>query len=165
MAKHNLDIFNEVLFDFDIFSITCNESIYTVINELNIALNIDFQLKELLDFIHKDGAKFYFPLYSFFHSELSIEFNLISNQTSFQPNESKIAQQNFDLFSGDIEHTTMLLPELEKSDYFLIIKGDNRSQHNHDIFESFRKNPNFITTSEIYLETLKDKKSKNNLLF
>ncbi len=165
MAVHTLDILNDEHFDFDIFSITSTETIYTIINALNNDLNIDFKLRDLLDFSHKDGEQFYFPLYTFFHEELNIEFNLVSNQTSFQPTESLNSKKDFDLFAGDVERTTKLLPELENSDYFLIIKGDNRYLHNFSIFEAIKKNENFITVFEIYLENLKDKKSKTNLLF
>lgn len=165
MKTHSLDINAEEHFDFDIFSITCTESIYRVVHELNQALNIDLQLNDLLDFTHKVGEDFYFPLYGFMHEELNIEFNLLPNQTSFQPKVETPQKKEFDLFAGDIEQTTKLLPELENSDYFFIIKGDNRYLHNHTIFEAIKLNPAFIIVREIFIEDLKDKKSKGNLLF
>ena len=165
MATYNLDINAEEHFDFDLFSITCTESIYRVVHELNQALNIDLQLTDLLDFTHKQGEDFYFPLYGFNHEELNIEFNLLPNQTSFQPKAEGAKPPEFDLFAGDIEQTTLLLPELEKSDYFLIIKGDNRYLYNHTIFEAIKLNPIFIIVREVFTEDLKDKKSKGNLLF
>lgn len=165
MATHNLDINAEEHFDFDLFSITCTESIYRVVHELNQALNIDLQLNDLLDFTHKQGEDFYFPLYGFIHEELNIEFNLLPNQTSFQPKVEETKPLNFDLFAGDIEQTTSLIPELENSDYFLIIKGDNRYLYNHTIFEAIKLNPAFIIVREVFTEDLKDKKSKGNLLF
>ena len=70
MKTHSLDINAEEHFDFDIFSITCTESIYRVVYELNQALNIDLQQTDLLDFTHKAGEDFYFPLYGFIHEEL-----------------------------------------------------------------------------------------------
>ena len=118
MKTYSLDINAEEHFDFDIFSITCTESIYRVVHELNQALNIDLQLNDLLDFTHKEGEDFYFPLYGFIHDELNIEFNLLPNQTSFQPKKEGVQQTEFDLFAGDVEQTTKLLPELENSDYF-----------------------------------------------
>lgn len=165
MAIHNLDINADEHFDFDLFSITCTESIYRVVHELNQALNIDLQLYDLLDFTHKQGEDFYFPLYGFIHEELNIEFNLLPNQTSFQPKKEGVKPIENDLFAGDIEQTTSLLPELENSDYFLIIKGDNRYLYNHTIFEAIKLNPIFIIVHEVFVEDLKDKKSKNNLLF
>lgn len=165
MAIHNLDINAEEHFDFDLFSITCTESIYRVVHELNQALNIDLQLHDLLDFTHKQGEDFYFPLYGFIHEELNIEFNLLPNQTSFQPKKESEKPAENDLFAGDIEQTTSLLPELENSDYFLIIKGDNRYLYNHTIFEAIKLNPIFIIVHEVFIEDLKDKKSKGNLLF
>ncbi len=165
MKKHSLEINTEEHFDFDIFSITCTESIYRVVFELNQALNIDLQQIDLLDFTHREGEDFYFPLYGFIHEELNIEFNLLPNQTSFQPKKEGTQPKELDLFAGDIEQTTKLLPELENSDYFLIIKGDNRYLHNHTIFEAIKLNPAFIIVLEIFIEDLKDKKAKGNLLF
>jgi hypothetical protein len=165
MATYSLDINAEEHFDFDIFSITCTESIYRVIHELNQALNIDLQLVDLLDYTHKQGEDFYFPLYSFVHDELNIEFNLLPNQTSFQPQINNLKKTEIDLFGGDIEQTTRLIEELENSDFLLIIKGDERYKYNHIIFEAIKLNPIFIIVHEIFIENLKDKKSKSNLLF
>jgi hypothetical protein len=165
MATYSLDINAEEHFDFDIFSITCTESIYRVVHELNQALNIDLQLNDLLDFTHKEGEDFYFPLYTYTHDELNIEFNLLPNQTSFQPKIVGTQPKEFDLFAGDVEQTTRLIPELENSDFFLLIKGDNRYLYNHTIFESIKINPAFIIVHEIFIEDLKDKKAKGNLLF
>lgn len=165
MTTHSLDHSAEEHFDFDIFSITSTESIYRVIHELNEALDIDLQLTDLLEFTHKEGEDFYFPLYGFDHESLNIEFNLIPNQTSFQPKVENSQLKELDLFAGEIEQTTQLLPELVNSDYFLIIKGDNRYLHNHTIFESIKLNPAFIIVRELFIDDLKDKKSKGNLLF
>ncbi len=164
MPTYNLDIYSEEHFDFDVFSITCTESIYRVIHELNHALSIDLQLCDLLDYKHKEGEDFYFPLYSFSHEELNIEFNLIPNQTSFQPYE-KVKQQAQDLFGGEVEQSTKLLPELENADYFLLIKGDNRYLYNFTILETIQKSPSFDSVQEVFVADLKDKKSKSNLLF
>ncbi len=164
MATYSLDINAEEHFDFDLFSITCNESIYRVIHELNRDLNIDLQLIDLLDYTHKEGEDFYFPVYSFLQEELNIEFNLLQNQTSFQPNVKR-QQQSLDLFGGQVEQTTRLMPELDKSDYFLLIKGDNRYLYNHTILETVKSNANFIAVHELFIEDIKDKKSRTNLLF
>lgn len=165
MALHSLDIQSEDHFDFDVFSITSTESIYRVVFEINSVLNVDLQLNDLLDYTHKEGQDFYFPVYTFLHEELNIEFNLLPNQTSFQPFYSKGQQQAPDLFGGDIEHTTKLLPELENTDYFLLIKGDNRLSYNHTIFKTIKMVSTFQMVEEIVLDKLKDKKAKGNLLF
>lgn len=165
MAFHTLDIHSEDHFDFDVFSITCTETIYRVVFEINAALNIDLQMNDLLDYTHKEGQDFYFPVYTFLHEELNIEINLLPNETSFQPFNSKEKQQATDLFGGDVEHTTKLLPELENTDYFLLIKGDNRLSYNHTIFKAIKTVPSFQMVEEIVLDRLKDKKAKGNLLF
>ena len=164
MPTYSLDIHSEEHFDFDLFSITCRESIYRVIHELNNELNIDLQLNDLLDYTHKEGEDFYFPVYSFLHEELNIEFNLLPNQTSFQPNV-KTKQQPQDLFAGEVEQSTKLMPELDKTDYLLLIKGDNRYLYNHTILETIQQNENFIAVHELFIEDIKDKKSRTNLLF
>ena len=165
MATYSLDINAEEHFDFDIFSITSTESIYRIIQQINHDLNIDLQLSDLLDYRHKEGEDFYFPLYHYLHEELNLEFYLIPNQTSFQPNKEQTTQQSFDLFGGEVEQSTKLLPELENSDYFLLLKGDNRYLHNHTVFETMQKNAEFTSVQEIFIEDIKDKKSRNNLLF
>lgn len=165
MPSFNLDINSDEHFDFDVFSIRTTESIYRVVYEINEALNIDLQLSDLLDYTHKEGQDFYFPLYTFWHEELNIEFNVLPNQTSFQPHYAKQQQQATDLFGGNVEHTTRLLPELEKTDYYLLIKGDNRLTYSHTIFSIIKKISSFQMVEEIILDNLKDKKAKGNLLF
>lgn len=165
MPSYSLDIGSEDDFDFDVFSITSTESIYRIVFEINSALNIDLQLNDLLDYTHKEGQDFYFPVYTYLHEELNIEFNLLPNQTSFQPLHARQQQQAQDLFGGDIEHTTKLLPELETTDYFLLIKGDNRLSYNHTVFKTIRSVASFQLVEEIVLDRLKDKKAKGNLLF
>lgn len=164
MPTYSLDIHAEEHFDFDLFSITCNESVYRVIHELNNDLDIDLQLNELLDYTHKEGEDFYFPVYTFPHEDLNIEFNLIQNQTSFQP-ATKRKAPGMDLFGGEVEQTTRLMPELDKTDYLLLVKGENRYLYNHTILETIRKNKNFPDVKELFIEDIKDKKSRTNLLF
>lgn len=164
MPTYSLDITNEEHFDFDVFSIGCNDTIYRVIHELNTGLSIDLQLQDLLEYKHKEGEDFYFPLYSCSHEELNMEFHLIPNQTSFQPYE-KHKPYVVDLFGGDIEQVTKLIPELENTDYFLLIKGDNRYLYSFTILETIRQIPSFSAVQEVFIDDLKDKKAKGNLLF
>ena len=165
MATYNLDINPEEHFDFDVFSITCNDSIYKVIHELNTLLNIDLQLNDLLEFTHKQSEDFYFPLYTFVHNELNMEFNLLANQTAFQPKKEHNTKTDYNLFGGEIEQRISLIPELENVNFFLLVKGDNRYLHNHTIIETVKSNPSFTFVKEIFLEDLRDKKVKHNLLF
>jgi len=163
IKNHSLDIIDDEYFDFTIFSITSTESASHIISVLNQCLNIDFQISQLLDFTHEEGEQFYFPLYAFLHEELNIDFYILANQTSFQPKESKRVSESFDLFLGDVQRTTQLIPELEQTDYFLILKGDNRHKHSYEIFETIKNK--FINVTEIYIEDLKALKSRMNLIF
>lgn len=164
MAKYSLDISSEEHYDFDVFSITSTESVYRIIHELNGLLNIDLQLNTLLDFSHPNGDDFYFPVYVYFHDELNIEFNLLPNQTSYQPHQS-MKHAVSDLFAGEVEQSVKLIPELENTDFFLLLKGDNRFMYNHTVLETIRKSNLLINVNEVFFETLKDKKVKGNLLF
>ncbi len=163
IKNHSLDIVDDEYFDFTIFSITSTESAYHIISILNKCLNIDFQISQLLDFTHEEGEQFYFPLYAFLHEELNIDFYIVANQTSYQPKESKRTNESFDLFLGDVQRTTQLIPELEQTDYFLILKGDNRHKHSYEIYETIKNK--FINVTEIYIEDLKALKSRMNLIF
>lgn len=165
MKTHFLDITSEEHFNFDVFSITCNESIYRVINSVNEHLNIDLQLSELLDYTHTEGEDFYFPVYSFKLIELNIELNLLPNETSLQPNKIKPKEDTFDLFAGEVQQTTKLLPELDTTDFLLLIKGENRYLYNHTILKALEDISLFTSTKEIFMDDLKDKKSRSSLLF
>ena len=168
MATHSLDnISEEHYFDFDMFSISCLESIYRVVYEINEALHVDLQIVELLDYEYQDKEteEFYFPLYSFIDEGLNIELNVLPNKTSFQPPKENASNLSLDLFSDEVEKTMLLIPELDKSNFFLIIKGNNRHLYNHQILQSLQSVPLFSAVTEVFLNELKNKKSKFNLLF
>lgn len=166
MKTHYLDISDEEHFEFDVFSIACNESIYRVINDINEQLSISLAFADLLELSHKEGEDFLFPVYCFKHQELNIEINLIPNETSLQPfyqHTPKTA--TFDLFAGDIELTVKLLPELSTTNYLLLVKGENRYLYNHTILKALQDIKLFEVVKEIFIEDLADKSSRNHLLF
>ncbi len=165
MKKYSLDISNEEVFDFDIIGISCIESHYKAVYEINALLNIELVLETYLEYTHKEGNEFLFPLYQFKDEALSIEYNLIPNQTSYQPPKLKSMKPLPDLFLGEVEESTKLLPELENTNYFFLLKGTNRYLYYHQVLEQIRKCPVFTGVQEIFVEDLKDKKSRGNLLF
>ena len=122
---HTLNNQSDELFDFDIFSITSTESVYRVVHLLNSELAIDLEQADLLDFKLKNDEEFYFPLYSFLHPDLNLEFHLLPNQTTFQPPHHN--KDNFDLFGGNVEQNARLISELENTDpiIFPIFKSDS----------------------------------------
>ncbi len=160
---HTLDNQSDELFEFDVFSITSTESIYRILFVLNAELNIDLEQTDLLEYKLKNDEEFYFPLYSYNHLDLNLEFHLLPNQTTFQPPQKNTA--NFDLFGGNIEQNARLIPELENTDYFLILKGVNRFSHNHSVYDAIKHIKDFILVRELFLNDLNDKKIKYNLLF
>jgi len=165
MKKYALDIPDDDGFDFDIMAISCTESHYKVVHEINSLLSTDLVLDNYLEFTHKEGNEFLFPLYRYTDEELCVEYNLLPNQTSYQPPQLKQGKASGDLFAGAVEESARLIPELENTDYFFMLKGSNRHLYQHLVFEQLRKSEVFATIREIFIEDFKDKRSKGNLLF
>ena len=166
MKTFYLDNNEEEHFDFDVFAITCKQSVYRVISEINEQLALSLAFTELLDFRHEKGEDFLFPIYQYELEKLNIEFNLLPNETSLQPQVSSIkSETTFDLFAGDIEQSIKLLPELVSADFLLLIKGENRYLYNHSVLEALKEITLFTEVKEIFMDDLADKKSRSHLLF
>lgn len=165
VKKYSLDISAEDTFDFDIIGIASPESHYKVVYEINQLLSIDLVLETYLEYTHKEGSEFLFPLYQFKDEALSIEYNLLPNQTSYQPPKVRLPDAQPDLFFGQVEETTQLLPELENTQYFFMLKGSNRYLYYHQVLEQLQKSSAFSGVQEIFVEDIRDKKSRGNLLF
>ncbi|MBS1637664.1 MAG: IPExxxVDY family protein [Bacteroidetes bacterium] len=165
MKRYTLDTPGEEVFDFDIIGISCPESHYKVIYEINTLLSIDLSLETYLEYTHKEGNEFLFPLYQFIDEALCVEYNLIPNLTSYQPPRLRNKQVSQDLFMGEVEESARLLPELDNTDYFFMLKGQNRYMYYHAVYEQMRKSRVFTAIQEIYVEDIRDKKARGNLLF
>ena len=165
MKRYTLDTPGEEVFDFDIIGISCPESHYKVIHEINTLIDIELGLETHLEYTHKEGNEFLFPLYQFVDEALCVEYNLIPNLTSYQPPKHRQVKGPQDLFMGEVEESTRLLPELDNTDYFFLLKGQNRYMYYHAVYEQMRKSQLFIAIQEIYVEEIRDKKARGNLLF
>lgn len=163
MAKHTLHT-NDLDFDFYILGISCAYNAYRIVYELNRALNIELALDAELDFVHKAGSNFKFALYSFVDDDFNVEYNLLPNKSVIKINPV-IPNQANDLFSqvvGAVEESTLLLPELDQTDYFLLLKDDGRDGVIRAVKAILREQA-FITVVQ---EIIPDKLSNRaNLLF
>ena len=161
MAKYLLNTNEEELI-FTLIGITCSEDQYRLISLINDQLNINLVLSDYLPLITKDDRVFKFSLFKFIDEDLRLEYNLIPNTSNFE--EPKLSNsQMTDLFSGfNLEESSKLIKELPKTDYFLILKGDETHLFQFKIIEKL-KNINEI----IQIQTIEqhDLSSKKNLIF
>lgn len=151
-------------YNFLLYGIACPDNQYFIVNSVNDALGIDLHLEEYIDLSHRMGKDFKFSFYSFFDEALNLEYNLIPNRSNYvaQENNEKEGGDLFSLFNETVDESSKLIPELTKTDYLLLIKGDEHYHHSYKIAEALKKIPEIITLQEIIPDQLS---SKSNLIF
>lgn len=162
MAKHVLNIPDD--FSFLLIGLACTENQYVLSNAINNVLNIDLTLENYIDLSHRIGKAFKFSFFSFNDEALNIEYNLIPNRSNYIEKEANDKNNGdlFSLFNETVDESSRLIPELTKTDYFLIVKGDEFYHFSYKITEALKKIPEIISIQEIIPEKLN---SKNNLIF
>ena len=161
MAKHILHN-NEDLIDFVLIGISCAENQYLVCQLLNEALTIKLFLSDFIPFNLKEGKLFRFSLFRYLDEQLALEYYLVPNRSNF---ENPLQHQNTtnDLFAGmDVEERLQLIAELPKTDYFLILKGEDLHNHQFKIMELLKHHPDIIQVQAIEPKELP---SRRNLIF
>lgn len=137
MAKLTLEI--EEDYDFELIGICSHAKDYRLSWEMNKALELDLEKADNYDMSVK-GKKQSYSFFSFIDEENWVEYYLINNRC---PNGT-------------------LIPEEQKTDYFLLIRGVLRGGQKEDLVSGIANIKNVLTTYEIEVEELK---SKSNLLF
>ncbi len=163
MAKYVLDTKADD-FNFLLIGIGCNNNQYVLANAINEVLQIDLQLENYIDLSHKIGKEFKFSFYSFLDEEFNIEYNLIPNRSnnSQSSEDTKVASDLFSAFNETIDESSRLIPELTKTDFLLLVKGDEFYHYSYKITEALKKIQDIITIQEIIPDNLS---SRNNLIF
>ena len=161
MAKHVLNT-SEDDFDFVLIGLVCLENQYHLINAVNDALKINLCLSDYLPFNLKDGKLFKFSLYRFLDEELGIDYHLIPNTSNFdEPDVNENRAE--DLFASvDVDESVKLVKELPKTDYFILLKGEDLHNYQFKIIDKLKTIPEIIQVQSI--ET-KELGSKRNLIF
>lgn len=161
MAKHVLHTSDDDL-DFVLLGIVCSESQYRVCSLVNDALNIQLFLSDQVPFNLKDGKLFRFSLFRFPDDELGLEYFFVPNTSNFEdPNAFGFVNEG--LFSGhEIDERVMLIKELPKTDYFLIIKGEDLHNYQFKIMDALKKQPEII---QVQLIEPGELPSRKNLIF
>lgn len=163
MAKHTLHSDPEE-FNFLLFGIACSDNQYVLASNINTALGIDLRLSNYIDLSHRMGKDFKFSFFDYQDEEFNLEYNLIPNKSNNVAKEKTYSNDGdlFSMFNEDIDESSRLIPELTKTDYLLLIKGDEHYNFTYKITDALKKIPEIISLQEIIPEKLTN---KNNLIF
>lgn len=161
MAKYVLNNSENDL-DFVLIGITCAEDQYGLAAIIDQSLKINLFLSDFIPFNLKEGRIFKFSLYRFLDETLGLEYFFIPNSSNFEePNTSAGAKS--DLFEGlNIDESIKLIKELPKTDYFLLLKGEDLHNYQFKIIEKLKQCPEIIQIQAI--EPL-ELPSRRNLIF
>jgi hypothetical protein len=123
LAKHVLNTGGDDL-DFLLFGIVCAEDQYRMTSLINDALGTELALSSYIPFNLKNGRAFTFSLFSYSDEDLGLQYHLV-------PNNSNLEQPNLNTGTGkglfaeiDVDENVKLIRELPRTDYFLIVKGE-----------------------------------------
>ena len=102
--------------------------------------------------------------FNYFDEEFNLEYNLIPNKSNNVAKEGGNNQEGdlFSMFNENVDESSRLIPELTKTDYLLLIKGDEHYNFSYKITEALKKIPEIISLQEIIPDKLSN---KNNLIF
>lgn len=160
MAKHTLGSNDDEL-DFALIGITSPEDQYTMVTLLDNALQITFRLSDYIPFALKTSRIFHFSLYHYFDEALGLELNLVPNSSNLEQQGN--TPQSTDLFAElDVDEKVRLIKELPKTDYFLILKGEDLHNYSYRMVEKIKAIPGVVQVTTIEPADLP---SKRNLIF
>lgn len=160
MAKHVLHNTSDEL-DFLLIGLRCAENQYSIVSFINRALGIELALSDNIPYNLKDGKLFYFSLFRYMSEEFGLEYFLIPNTSNFD--EQTNNTQGNDLFAGlDVEESTKLIKELPKTDYFMIVKGEDLHLVQFKITEHLKT---IEDIQQLQIIEPRDLPSKMNLVF
>lgn len=161
MAKHVLHNSSNAL-DFVLIGITTSENQYSIVSLVNAALGTDLSLSDNIPFNLKDGKLFYFSLFHFVSEELGLEYFLIPNASNFDPSQQN-RERGADLFEMfNVDESIRLVKELPKTDYFLILKGEELHTFQFKIMDLLKTIKEIVQVQNIEPNDLP---SKMNLVF
>ena len=162
MAKAHVLNINEEDFEFALLGLSILSDQYETANQINKTLLINLSLNNNFSLALKDNKLFRFSLFSFLDTEFGIEYLFIPNASNFEePNINTAGQA--DLFSDiTVEERSLLIKELPKTDYFLILKGEEIEAHKHQVLKRLKSIEDLLSVQLIDVTELP---SRNNLVF
>lgn len=162
MAKPHLLNINTNDFDFVLLGLSLIKDQYETAFALNETLNLKLALSHQFQLSLKGHHQFRFSLFRYFDETFGIEYLLIPNASNFEV--PKPQMDATDLFQPviEVEERSLLVRELPKTDYFLILKGEDVQVQSHKLLPLIRKIPDLLAVSLIDVLELP---SRNNLVF
>lgn len=161
MAKHVLNTSQDDL-DFALLGISSLENQYAMLARINDVLRTSLVLSDYISYSLKDGKIFRFSLYHFMDEDLGLEYFMIPNASNFEEPNMNASGTN-DLFSGmDVDESVKLVKELPKTDYFLILKGEDIHQYKFKVLDKLKAIEEVIQVQTIEAADLP---SRRNLIF
>lgn len=149
-------------FDFLLIGIMCQENMYYLVSAVNDVLGTDLSLSDNVPYNLKDGKLFNFSLFHFLSEELALEFFLVPNSSNLEQ-EPVANQEEADLFSEfNVEESVKLIKELPKTDYFIIVKGEDLHLQQFSIIEKLKKAKKIL---QVQIIEPKELPSRMNLVF
>jgi hypothetical protein len=161
VAKHILNTNDDDL-DFVLIGISCLENQYFVSGLIDDVLKTKLVLSDYIPYNLKEGKIFKFSLFHFLDEELGLEYFFVPNTSNFEESNMNVRSNN-DLFSDvDVDESVKLIKELPKTDYFLILKGEDLHNYQFKIIEKLKTQPEIMQIQAIEPQELP---SKRNLIF
>ncbi len=149
-------------YDFALFGIVCSENQYQTVSAISDVLKINLVLSDYIPFNLKDGRLFKFSLYHFVDEELGLEYYLIPNTSNFEELGSVPAQDAGLFAEMNVDESVRLIKELPKTDYFVILKGEDIHNYQFRVADLLKRVPEFIQVQSI---TAAELPSRKNLVF
>lgn len=162
MAKPHVLNINEEDFEFALLGLSILKDQYETAITINETLLIRLELNNHFSLALKDNKLFRFSLFSYFDKEFGMEYLLIPNASNFEEPNINTAG-NADLFSEiAVEERSLLIKELPKTDYFLILKGEEIEGHKHKVIQRIKTINDLLSVQLIDVSELP---SRSNLVF
>ena len=162
MAKPHVLNINEEVYEFALLGLSILKDQYETAISINETLLIRLELNNHFSLALKDNKLFRFSLFSYLDKEFGIEYLLVPNASNFEEPNINTAG-NADLFSEiAVEERSLLIKELPKTDYFLILKGEEIEGHKHKVIQRIKTMNDLLSVQLIDVSELP---SRSNLVF
>jgi len=162
MAKSHVLNINEEAFEFALLGLSILKDPYETAISINEVLLIQLELSNHFNLALKDNKVFSFSLFSCFDKEFGIEYLFVPNASNFEEPNINTGGRT-DLFSEiAVEERSLMVKELPKTDYFLILKGEEIESHKHKVIERIKSLKDLLSVQMIDVSELP---SKSNLVF
>jgi len=162
MAKAHVLNINEEDYEFALIGLSLIKDHYEAVVAINEALLIHLELGNTFPLSLSTKKVFRFSMFNYTDSDIGLEYLFIPNASNFNEPNINVPSNN-NLFSGlEVEERSLLVRELPKTDYFLILKGEEIEQHKHKVIQKLKSIKDLLSVQLIDVSELP---SRNHLVF